>query len=152
MRKMPLVDTETDALDHFSMTLDTSAEAMAAVGESVNWRPMQGSPAHGEAQEMADLGYDPNVLRSTWTTILDLVRASIEHAQSIAVLIRTRHLLTVPMIARQVLEHAHAACWILEPTTKSTGVEADRVSALQRAARGGLFAGGSTSSTGSLIC
>lgn len=138
MRRIRVTSPEQVALDASANAVAGAARVLAGLAEHHNWNCVQGSPAEAEAAEAIAYDLDPVLLPTTWRAVIEFSSAAVEHGEALAVLLRSGHTLTVPMIGRSVIELAQAACWLLEPTHDGVGTADARVTAVQRAARGQL--------------
>jgi hypothetical protein len=125
-------------LDGCAAALEGSGALLREVADRENLKPTAGSPAQAEAAEAVIMGLEPALLPMTWVAALDYASVAVEHAESLAVVLRNDRLITAPAIARAVIEHAQRSMWLLEPTHGGVGKVEDRVTARQRAARGQL--------------
>jgi hypothetical protein len=138
VRRTAVTPEERDVLEAAAEAVAGAGLVLADIAEPHHWKPLEDSPAESEAAEAIAHGLDPIMLPATWRAMVDFSNGAVEHAEALGAVLRGGHTLTVPMMARAVIEHAQAACWLLEPTHGGAGTLDARVTAKQRAARGQL--------------
>jgi len=109
-----------------------------AIGGPTKFRPVEDSQAIHEAREALDHGFPSDLMPRAWRAILDFGTMAVEHADSLASLLRFQRILSAPTLARATIEHAQRACWLLEPTHEGARTADARVTAVQRVARAQL--------------
>lgn len=122
--------------------LSPLADVLTAAGGLIDvaqaryaWNPAAGSPAESERYEAQAHQMPDEAMLDLLRTVGDYVGAAAAHLRGLGVLVQADERYTLPLVGRSVVEHAQRALWLLETTHGNTGIEADRITARQRAAR-----------------